>query len=440
MTQISTTPTYNLKVIIQETGIKPDTLRAWERRYGLPAPGRTEGGHRLYSDYDIETIKWLLVRQEEGLSISRAVQLWNNLLEQEDDPLEAMPYGGQSQARRLSPDYSDASTLEEIRQSWVAACLQFDESAAERILAQAFARYPLETVCIEVLRQGISDIGQLWFQNEASVQQEHFASALAMRRLNALLAAAPQPTRRGRILVACPPQEQHTFAALLISVLLRYSGRDVVYLGADVPLGQLVETLDTVKPQLVIMPAMLLHTAANLLDVALTLQDHEVELAYGGPIFISQPSLQERIPGHFLGGSFEGSLSTIEQILAKKQSAPSIKKATKKHLAVLEHYRQHQAQLEAAIVREASEIGLEHVHLNLANTHLTQDIEAALRFGDMDQLKPALDWVQQLTANYDLPPDLLGYYLKAYHYAAEHTLGEQGQPVIDWLEQFSGKE
>jgi hypothetical protein len=191
---------------------------------------------------------------------------------------------------------------------------------------------------------------------------------------------------------------------------------------------------------LVILLAMLLHTAANLRDVALMLQDHEVELAYGGPIFISQPSLQERIPGHFLGGSFEGSLSTIEQILAKKQVAPTIKKVTKKHLAALDHYREHQAQLEAAVVREASEIGLEHAHLNLANTHLTQDIEAALRFGDMDELQPVLDWVQQLTANYGVPAELLGHYLRAYHYAAEYTLGEEGRPVVEWLGQVAENE
>jgi DNA-binding transcriptional MerR regulator len=39
-----TTPTYNLKVVVQETGLRPDTLRAWERRYGLPQPDRRGGG------------------------------------------------------------------------------------------------------------------------------------------------------------------------------------------------------------------------------------------------------------------------------------------------------------------------------------------------------------------------------------------------------------
>src|SRR5574342_864696 len=83
----STTPAYNLKVVLKETGLTADTLRAWERRYGLPVPERTPGGHRLYSQRDIETIKWLMKRQAEGLSISRAVDLWNEQLSSGVDPL-----------------------------------------------------------------------------------------------------------------------------------------------------------------------------------------------------------------------------------------------------------------------------------------------------------------------------------------------------------------
>jgi DNA-binding transcriptional MerR regulator len=74
------TPAFNMKVVVQETGLKPDTLRAWERRYNLPQPERTEGGHRLYSRQDIELLKWLISRQDEGMNISHAVELWNRLL------------------------------------------------------------------------------------------------------------------------------------------------------------------------------------------------------------------------------------------------------------------------------------------------------------------------------------------------------------------------
>src|SRR5574338_89090 len=88
---VSTTPAFNLKVVLKETGIAADTLRAWERRYGLPMPQRSAGGHRLYSQRDIHTIKWLIARQAEGLSISRAVDLWNEQTASGSDPLAGLP-------------------------------------------------------------------------------------------------------------------------------------------------------------------------------------------------------------------------------------------------------------------------------------------------------------------------------------------------------------
>ncbi|MBK8782184.1 MAG: MerR family transcriptional regulator [Anaerolineales bacterium] len=83
----SKSPAFNLKAVLLETGLAADTLRAWERRYGLPTPNRSAGGHRLYSQYDIETIKWLIARQAEGLSISRAVEMWNEHIASGLDPL-----------------------------------------------------------------------------------------------------------------------------------------------------------------------------------------------------------------------------------------------------------------------------------------------------------------------------------------------------------------
>ena len=213
-------PTYNLKVVIQETGIKPDTLRAWERRYGLPYPERSAGGHRLYSQYDIETIKWLMARQEEGLRINRAVKLWCSIQETGQDPLEAMP-AEETKTQLPSTEMLTGSTIDEMREHWLAACLNFNEFAADQILAQAFARYPLETVCVEVLQKGLAEFGELWYSDKANVQQEHFASALAIRRVDALIAAAPPPTRSKRILVACPPDENHIFSPLLITLFFK---------------------------------------------------------------------------------------------------------------------------------------------------------------------------------------------------------------------------
>src|SRR5215213_9573916 len=109
---VSTTPAFNLKVVLNETGLAADTLRAWERRYGLPLPQRTAGGHRLYSQYDIETIKWLIARQAEGLSISRAVDLWNEQLASGTDPLAGISASTLTSANLAPAIFTSNSNLD----------------------------------------------------------------------------------------------------------------------------------------------------------------------------------------------------------------------------------------------------------------------------------------------------------------------------------------
>ncbi|HEY5902826.1 MAG TPA: B12-binding domain-containing protein, partial [Anaerolineales bacterium] len=295
---LSHTPAYNLKVMLRETGIAADTLRAWERRYGIPTPKRTPGGHRLYSQHDIHLVRWLMARQAEGLSISRAADLWNELTASGSDPLEdSASRASSTPAPALAP--ADTS-LDALRADWIAACLKFNEPAAEQALNQAFSMFPVEAVCTSILQRALSEIGELWYQDRASVQQEHFASALAMRRLDALLAASPAPWREQIVMVGCPAEEWHAFTPLLLSLLLRRRGLNVIYLGANVPSLQFAEAASNVRADLVILVAQTLLTAAALQHVANTLAGQDVPAAFGGRIFNLFPSIVESIPAHFL--------------------------------------------------------------------------------------------------------------------------------------------
>jgi len=213
---VDQTHIYNLKAVMLEVGLSAATLRAWERRYGLLKPQRSPGGHRLYSRQDIEMLKWLVERQNEGVSISQAVEMWKTL------------YEGGTHAPAVEISTGEAM-LDELRDRWITACANFDDQAANRTLNQAFASAAPETICTEVLQKGLAKIGEGWYSGSNSVQQEHFASAIAIRRLDNLLAAVTPPTRPGHLLAACPPGEEHDFALLMVTYLLRRSGWDVVY-------------------------------------------------------------------------------------------------------------------------------------------------------------------------------------------------------------------
>src|SRR5471030_2996715 len=62
---------FPIREVARLTGVNPVTLRAWERRYGLIQPTRTESGHRLYSMHDIETVRSILGWIERGVAVSK---------------------------------------------------------------------------------------------------------------------------------------------------------------------------------------------------------------------------------------------------------------------------------------------------------------------------------------------------------------------------------
>lgn len=434
MTNISQSPTYNLKAVLRETGLKADVLRAWERRYELPKPHRTPSGHRLYSEYDIRTVKWLRARQAEGLSISRAVELWKEIIEAGRDPL--MEYSP-ALASRVADSFTAFDTrLENLRQNWLEAILAFDSLRADEALNQAFSIYPVETVCTAILQQGIGEIGKYWYLDKASVQQEHFATALATRRLEALITATPRPTRDQSVMIGCPPGERHVFSVLLLTLMLRRRGLDVVYLGADNPIEQLAATADTTRPDLIVLAAQQLSTAATLQSAALILQRQGFTLAYGGLIFNRVPELRQRIPAYFLGETLEAAIQTIERVALAPGAFPGGVAIDETFRELARQYREMRPLIEVALLKELQAGGMRSKYLEDATSYLGDALSAALELGDLAFLESDLDWVKALLSGRQIPAQSLLPYLSVYSQAIRTEMGAAGAPVTDWIESY----
>jgi DNA-binding transcriptional MerR regulator len=432
-----TKPSYNLKVIVRETGIKPDTLRAWERRYNLPAPQRTEGGHRLYSQRDVAMIKWLLARQAEGLSISHAVQLWRDMEATGRDPLLATATPQPVEEVASATAAADLATL---REAWLRACLEFDEAVAEQQLGQALARHAPEIVCLEVMQKGLAHIGRLWYENQATVQQEHFVAAVALRRVNALLAAAPPASRSQLVYLACPPQEEHAFPLLLLALLLRYRGWPVAYFGANVPLAQMESALQATRPALVVLAAQTLPAAAETLAMARFLQAHQTRPAYGGGIFNRLPALRQQMPGYFLGETLPAAAASVTEILTAGPAMPAGTPASAAYGHMLATFDRQRRLIEGQVWQSLPAEGWSEAHLRLANRHLAQNIRAALALGDLSLVNDEIAWVKQLLSNYHIPLDFLTRYLTVYAQVAREHLDQSCRLIIEWLAAVSASE
>jgi methanogenic corrinoid protein MtbC1 len=428
---INHNPVYNLRVVLKETGLKADVLRAWERRYDLPHPQRTAGRQRLYSDYDIATIKWLKTKQAEGLSISRAVQLWKDSIAAGREPLQDVA------EMRASPSLSlpDGMSIEVLRQQWLEGCLAFDTAKADDALNQGFALYPAEKACSAILRQGLNIIGEQWYLGRVSVQQEHFASALAIRRLEALLSAAPQPTRPQTVLVGCSVGEMHTFPAIMLSLFLQRKGLKVVYLGADIPLEQMDTAIGTIHPDLVVLSAQQLVTAASLSMAALALYERHIPLAYGGLIFNRIPALRQRITATFLGESLEAAVDKIEQLIQSPATLSPIE-FDEKYKLLAQSFRLSQTLIEKELYTALQKDGVQIGTIAEVNTFFGTRLAAALDLGDPAFMEGELTWIAGLLTSHHLPSEQLRFYLGAYSRCVHAVLGKHGNPINQWIDKY----
>ena len=422
-------PTFNLKAVVRETGLKPDTIRAWERRYGVPKPERTPGRHRLYTQHDIDLLKWMNARQHEGMSISRIVDMWKSLEAEGKNPLQMTARGPSAKAAPLG----DVGELANLRRDWVTACLQFAESLAEQAVSQAFALFPLDNVVIDVLLRGLSDIGEGWYRGDITVQQEHFASTLIVRRLNALIASCPAPTRAERIVLASPPDEQHTVSLHVINLFLRRQGWPVIDLGANVPFDRLEKVLTSIRPQLVIAAAQHLPTAQTLQAMADMVTRLHIPFAFVGGIFNRHPDLPDHIAGHFLGEELTGLTRAVQTILHAPWPLQPAIETPQDYLAAAQHYEERLPQLETELTAQLDGTAREAVQRAGANAYLALYITAALRLGDINFLDADLEWIRGLIAAQRLPDEALYHYLKAYRTAAQKHLERQGTIILEWF-------
>lgn len=305
------TPVYTIKTVVQETGIAPATLRAWERRYGVLSPGRSEGGYRLYSERDITTLRWLKSQVDAGVSISRAVALLEIRHQAGEEPELELD----RKAVALPADNIRATDA--IAEDLLAALLVFQETAGEAILGEAFALYPVETVAEEVITPTLIEIGERWHRGEATVVQEHFATAFLRRRLTALFHAYQQPRVGPLAITGSAPSEWHDVGILLVSLMLRRAGWRVIYLGQNVPPAHLIEEMSRLKPDVLCLSCSTRDSALAVVDVhaALeTLPEPRPKLILGGRAFKAHPELVTRFPSAEIVPTARDLVSRLDQL------------------------------------------------------------------------------------------------------------------------------
>jgi DNA-binding transcriptional MerR regulator/methylmalonyl-CoA mutase cobalamin-binding subunit len=218
----------------RRSGVSPELLRAWERRYGLLQPERTAGGLRLYSAADLERVREMQRHIGDGVAAREAADL-----------AKQPP----ARTRRETTGVPEAARADLAR-----ATEAFDETAAQALIDELLARTTIDTLLSDVVIPFLHELGERWERGEVSIAQEHFASNLLRGRLLGLARGWGRGTGP-RALLACPEGEHHDLGLIAFGLALRERGWRIDYLGSDTPVTSIAEAAEAIEPELLVLSA-----------------------------------------------------------------------------------------------------------------------------------------------------------------------------------------
>jgi DNA-binding transcriptional MerR regulator len=229
---------FPIREVSRLTGVNPVTLRAWERRYGLIQPTRTESGHRLYSQANIEAIRSILAWLARGVAVSKVGKILqrNELLQTSPAPVCHSVASGEW-----------GEWQEQLR----CALQDFDQARLEQVYGQVFSIYPLAVAFQDVLMPLWQDLRLR--QNEFGRSSEwlFFDSFLRGRALQRLQLA--RGASDVRVVLVALPGQCHELELLVCGLLLGDPAIALTLLAQGQPLEELSLVCEKLQPQLLVL-------------------------------------------------------------------------------------------------------------------------------------------------------------------------------------------
>lgn len=227
---------FPIREVSRVTGVHPVTLRAWERRYGLIQPTRTDSGHRLYSAADIESVRSILAWIERGVSVSKVGKIL-----------------ARSNAIKMpAPVYVEVTSSE--WSEWQArirtAVAAFDAAQLERLYGQVFSTYPLLVVFQDIF---VPVWQELLLHRDEVGRSSEWLFLDAFLRARALQRLQLATTGRGDVLLAALPGHCRELELLVAGLLLGSAEVGVQVLALGQPLEELALVCEKIQPQALVL-------------------------------------------------------------------------------------------------------------------------------------------------------------------------------------------
>jgi MerR family transcriptional regulator, light-induced transcriptional regulator len=224
-------PAHPIGVVARRSGLTPEVIRVWERRYGVVEPRRGEGGRRRYTDDDVERLRLLGQATESGRRISQVAGLSTaelRALVAEDRTSDA---AAREALRHRGPRASAEATVSASLQ----AVQRRDAAGLSAVLTRGVVALTPPVFLEEVVAPLMRAIGELWHAGRLDPAHEHLASAVVRSVLGGMLATLQGNRTAPVLVVGTPAGQAHEIGAMLAAAAAASEGWQVTYLSPNLP-------------------------------------------------------------------------------------------------------------------------------------------------------------------------------------------------------------
>lgn len=301
---------YRIRTVSELSGVSSATLRAWERRYGVPSPARTPSAYRLYSDADLALIIRMRDLVKNGMAAAEAARM---VLSARDEHAPA------ASAAEIDPY---AAATDRI----IDATIRFDPEALEQEVAKTLSLGPAVTIYDRALGPTLHRVGDLWHDGKVTIAQEHLASQVIGSTLIHLLRLA-QPESDRRIALACFADEDHVLG--LYGVGLRFAswGFRTLLLGPRTPPSAIARVVEALEPEAVGLSATVMPPPPRARELVDAYADACRDTAWivGGDASEAMREWIEARGGYTVGRDLPSARSLVERAIAERKRTASKK-------------------------------------------------------------------------------------------------------------------
>lgn len=220
---------YRIRAVADLTGVSTATLRAWERRYGVPAPSRTASAYRLYGDGDVALVAQMRDLVESGVAPAEAARALRE------------------QAAGVAEATGDTDAYQAACDRLVDAALHFDIDAMREEVSRSLALGPAIAIFDRTLAPALVRVGDLWHKGQLTVAQEHLLSGMLLGRLAQLLDLIQPVDSSRRVALACFEEEDHVIGLYGTGLHFAAWGYKSVLLGPRTPPDAVARVVSTLE-------------------------------------------------------------------------------------------------------------------------------------------------------------------------------------------------